>query len=157
MKFTSVSAARALAISVLPQPGGPESSNPFGGLSRNERNRLGILHRPFHGLAQPLLHVLQSAHVVPTDVGNLDENLADGRRLHLAQGLLKILHRDFQLRQQFVGNAALREIDLRKQPPQGDHARLAAKRFEVRADETVRDAPPGGPSRTFAAKGIPRL
>ena len=33
MKFTWVSVARALARSVLPQPGGPESKIPLGGLT----------------------------------------------------------------------------------------------------------------------------
>ena len=92
MKFTSVSAARALAISVLPQPGGPESSSPLGGLRWKESEQLGVLQRPLDGLAQPLLDVLQPADVVPADVGHLDEHLADGRRLDLPQGLLEVVH-----------------------------------------------------------------
>ena len=43
------------------------------------------------------------------------------------------------MRQQLVGNVLLREIDLRQQPAQGDHAGLAAEGFEVRADEAVGD------------------
>ena len=47
--------------------------------------------------------------------------------------------RDFQLRQQFVGDVLLREVDLRQQPAQGVHAGLAAEGLQVGADEAVRD------------------
>ncbi len=85
MKLTSVWLATALASIVLPQPGGPESRIPRGRFDTGLSEDLGVLERPLDGLDQLPFDLVQAPHLLPRDVGNLDEDLADGRGLDLAQ------------------------------------------------------------------------
>ena len=139
MKLTCVWLATALASSVLPQPGRPAQQDALGRPDAGAGEHLGVLERPLDRLDQPLLDLVQPADVVPAHVGKLDEDLADRRRLDLAEGGLEVGHPDLERAQGLVGDLARGEVDRRQEPAQAEHGGLAAEGLEVGADEAVGD------------------
>ena len=71
MKWTRLSAATARASSVLPVPGGPYSSTPFGGEDAEPLEDARVLQRQLDDLAHPRQLALEPADVL----------VGDGRRL----------------------------------------------------------------------------
>ena len=139
-KFTPASVARALASSVLPQPGGPDSSSALG-RGQAHATRTGRDSSSGHSTASRNRCLISSSPPTSSQVtlgtSTNTSRMAEGSTSRKASWKSPIV--DVQLGQHFVGDIGLGEIDLRQQAAQGDHAGLAAEGLQVGAHEAVRD------------------
>ena len=134
MKLTPLSLATALASKVLPLPGDPESSMPLGGVVPICRNRSPC--RSGHSMASRSTCLASSNPHAPAHVGDVAKHLSTRRRLdafhRLGEGHIAHLQ-PFKhlLRDAMLG------VEVGHQPPQGNHSRFLAERFQVGPDVAV--------------------
>ena len=98
---------------------------------------------PLDRFTQFLFRLVEAADVVPLDVRLLDEDLPQGRRLHLPVCLEKVVPGHRELVQHLGRDHVRLEIDVGQDPSEGAHRGFLRERREVRADVAV------GQSREF--------
>src|ERR1041385_8031072 len=96
-----------------------------------------VLQRPLDGLLELLLDVGQAADGLPGDVGDLDQELAQGGGVDDLERALEVVRGDLHLLQE-LGGDGLVQVDLGQVAAQRLHGGLAGEGHEVGADEAVR-------------------
>ena len=99
--------------------------------------RLGVLERQFHALAQLFLRLVQPADVGPAGGRGLHHDLAHGRRLHTLERFEEIVAPDAQRIEHVLRDRLLLEVELGHDPAHRLDRRLARQRGKVRADKAV--------------------
>ena len=87
-------------------------------------------------LLDPLPHVVQSPHILPGYLGDLDEHLPHAAGLHVAERRGEVVHGDLH-RFEDLGGDRLVQIELVHPRAEAVHRRLPAQRGQVRSHEPL--------------------
>ena len=96
-----------------------------------------MLQRQLDSLTQAVARFVETADVVPRDIGYLNHDFAHCRRLDTLQRIVEILEVDRQRIEHLGRKRFLGEVDLGHDPPHRLQRRLAGQRGEVGADKAV--------------------